>query len=182
MRTSRIAAGVGALALAASISAITIAGAPASAGNSCWADVTTGETLCVPAGQDLLAAVAAKGIQLVFEDDAVVAGREVAAGFGPSSAAAQTVVSIIYDDINYGGGSFVMSQSSTTSCAGWTFTYADLTTIGWNDRASSFRSYAGCSTTLWDNAGFGGTQIGPSGNLSSLGSMNDRGSSWRAAG
>jgi hypothetical protein len=89
--------------------------------------------------------------------------------------AAQTVIatSIIYDDINYGGGSLVMTASSCTAGI------PTLVTDGWNDRASSFKSYNGCLTALYQNINYGGTREGFSSSKASFGSQNDQGSSWK---
>ena len=152
------------------------------ASQSCWLDASTQESLCVPTGEDLIAAVQDEaGITLVIPTGTSVsghvltAGRNAAALLAPASTQVATVVSGIYDDVNYGGGSFFL----TTGGTGCNWTLTNLGTYGWNDRASSFKSFAGCHTALWQNINFGGTHIGYSTNVASFGSFNDQASSWR---
>jgi Peptidase inhibitor family I36 len=149
---------------------------------SCWVDVSTLQSLCVPTGQDLIAAVQDEdGVTIVVPTGTVVGGvthtaaRISAEAFSPAVADAATVVSGIYDDVNYGGGSLFLTAPS----AGCSWTLTNLGTFGWNDRASSFKSFAGCRTALYQNINFGGTHIGYSTNVASFGSFNDAASSWR---
>jgi hypothetical protein len=153
-----------------------------STSQSCWADVTTLRSLCVPAGGDLIAAVQDEaGVTLLVPVGTnlggvpVTAARVEASLFSPASANVDTVVSGIFDDVNYGGGSLYL----TATGAGCSWTLSNLGTFGWNDRASSFKSFAGCKTALYQNIGFGGTHIGYSTNLASFGSFNDQASSWK---
>ena len=149
---------------------------------SCWADLATQKSVCVPIGGDLIAAVQDEaGITLVAPVGTDVAGipltagRVAAAQFSPASANAATIVSEIFDDVNYGGGSLYL----TAPGAGCNWSISSLGTYGWNDRASSFKSFAGCKTALWQNDGFTGTHVGYSTNLAAFGSFNDQASSWR---
>jgi hypothetical protein len=149
---------------------------------SCWIDLSTNESLCVGEGVDLIAAVAEEaGVQISVPDDMPVGGftasrARAASTFAvANTAATKTVISAIYDDINYGGGTLVMTVNSGTGCG---YGFSNINSLGWGDRASSFRSYGGCETALFKNTGYTGTKIGYSGNKSSLGSMNDQASSW----
>ena len=149
---------------------------------SCWLDVSTLRSLCVPTGEDLVAAVQDEaGVALVLPTGTTVSGHTMTAARNaaellvPSSTQAATVVSGIFDDVNYGGGSLYLSAPGS-GCS-WTLT--NLGTFGWNDRASSFKSFAGCHTALYQNINFGGTHIGYSTNVASFGSFNDQASSWR---
>jgi hypothetical protein len=148
---------------------------------SCWMDATTGQSLCVPDGVDLVAAVEADtGVVIDIPEGTVVGGVETSSaqaklGLLSINAATTTkIVSAIYDDINYGGGTYVM----TASGAGCDWGISNLGNFGWNDRASSFKSYSGCKTALYKNINFGSTKIGFATNEASFGSMNDQGSSW----
>ncbi len=170
-----------------------IGGAPANASppdpsssdpssQSCWLDVATQQSLCVAAGEDLIAAVQNEaGVTLVVPTGTSVGGvtvtdgRNAALAFAPASTQVDTVVSGIYDDINYGGGSLFLS----TPGSGCSWSLSNLGSVGWNDRASSFKSFSGCHTALYQNINFGGTHIGYSTNLASFGSFNDQASSWR---
>ena len=147
---------------------------------SCWVDVSTQQSLCVAAGDDLIAAVQNDdGVTLVIPAGTNVGGltvsaaRSAAASLVPASAQTATVVSAIYDDINYGGGTLLLTGASCNSYI------SNLGTYGWNDRASSFKSFAGCDTALWQNISFGGTHVGYTTNDPSFGSFNDQASSWR---
>ncbi|GAA4481310.1 hypothetical protein GCM10023171_09580 [Microbacterium panaciterrae] len=146
---------------------------------TCWADLTTAQSLCVPTGTDLVTAVAeTTGIRLVVPDGTVIGGVvSERSQLKTPTVATSTVTGILYDDINYGGGSFVASSSGT--CSVGSYSFADLSPFGWNDRASSFRSYAGCSGAVYQNINFGGSTYGFVVNAPSLGSMNDQASSWR---
>jgi hypothetical protein len=145
-------------------------------------DVSTQQSLCVPSGDDLIAAVQDEaGITLSVPIGTSIggvqetAGRAAALALSPASATVDTVVSAIYDDINYGGGVFYLS----TPGSGCAWSLSNLVTYGWNDRASSFRSYNGCKTALYQNINFGGTHIGYAGSEASFGSFNDQASSWK---
>lgn len=151
------------------------ASAPAS-GYACWADLSTGLSLCVDEGVDLVAAVAREyGVRLAVPDGAIPGSLASSARLGSADprATASTVISVIYDNTSYGGGSYSLSVGS--GC-GWGHT--SLSSLGWNDRASSYRSFNGCSTALFANEGYTGTSTGYAGSASSLGGMNDQGSSW----
>jgi hypothetical protein len=148
---------------------------------SCWLDVSTEQSLCVPTGDDLIAAVQNEaGVTLIIpagttvSGEVLTTGRAAAALLVPASVQANTVVSAIYDDINYGGGSLLLSAPG----AGCSWSLSNLGTAGWNDRASSFKSFSGCKTALYQNINFGGTHVGYSTNLASFGSFNDQASSW----
>jgi hypothetical protein len=187
-RQSILAATLGTASLVAAFSLTggTVANASPPAGTSpdnstasCWIDSNTQQSLCVAAGQDLLAAVQEQdGVTISIPAGAVIGGQTVTAGRAAASllvsASAQTTiaVSILYDDINYGGGSTVMTGSSCNSGI------SNLGTYGWNDRASSFKSYNGCWTALWQNINYGGTYIGYAASDAAFGSFNDQASSW----
>ncbi|MDL2335611.1 MAG: hypothetical protein QFC55_06240 [Chloroflexota bacterium] len=51
-----------------------------------------------------------------------------------------------FDAVNYGGGSFTASLS-----------YSDLSTLGWDNRISSFKSLNGGRPKWWQNTNFTGT-------------------------
>jgi hypothetical protein len=149
---------------------------------SCWVDVSTLQSLCVPTGDDLIAAVQDEdGVTLVaptgtnIGGTTMTAGRQEASLLSVASTNVATIVSGIYDDVNYGGGSLFLTATSP-GCA-WTL--PNLGSFGWNDRASSFKSFAGCRTALYQNINFGGTHVGYSTNVASLPSFNDQASSWR---
>jgi hypothetical protein len=148
---------------------------------SCWVDLATKQSLCVPAGEDLLAAVQDEdGITVQVPAGTTIGGTVVSAARAasellvPASAQTETLVSALYDDVNYGGGSLFM----TAPGAGCDWYISNLATYGWNDRASSFKSFAGCDTALWQNINFTGTHVGYTTDDPSFGSFNDQASSW----
>lgn len=153
----------------------------AAAAQNCWIAIDTGESLCVDAGQDLVAAVAAeRGVRLVLPNDTEIGGRQDLAAL-PGITATSVALSTIYDDAGYGGGSYTMSVSNG-SCAAAAYGFTDLGPIGWDGRVSAYRSYAGCKTAVFSSTGYGGSSSGYAVNASSLGSMNDRAQSWRVSG
>jgi hypothetical protein len=148
---------------------------------SCWMDITTGQSLCVPNGVDLISTVEADtGLTIVIPSGLVVGNIKMAKGVSSASllstntTATSKVVSALYNDINYGGSTYLM----TADGAGCDWGISNLGNFGWNDRASSFKSYSGCLTAVYKDINFGGTQLGFSANKATFGSMNDAASSW----
>lgn len=86
------------------------------------------------------------------------------------------VLSIDYQDINFGGSSLAWLQSA--KCGSF---QASSMPSGWNDVISSVIASSGCATTLFENINFGGTQfrIAKNGSASTLGSFNDKASSQK---
>jgi hypothetical protein len=84
------------------------------------------------------------------------------------------VLSIDFQNSDFGGNSFVWYQ--TSKCG--SFQTASMPS-GWNDVISSVIAESGCATTLFWNANFGSPtyQIGRNGSAASLGSFNDQTSS-----
>lgn len=191
MKKSRFALSTLARVLLAAPLALIAAGAASAAPTAdepsyaCWVSGDTGKSVCVDQGEDLVLAVAEQaGTELLVPAHTLIGGvavssseRSIAAN-GIITPFAEVVISILYDDVNYGGGSFVMSYNNA-NCATTAYGYAQLGPYGWNDRASSFRSYAGCITAVFENINYGGASVGYQTNASSLGVMNDAASSWR---
>lgn len=156
--------------------------------NHCWVDGVTQESLCVDPGADLIAEVLRqKGVQIEAPEGTMIGGKpfraaEYDAVDARSGVVAQAayVVSIVYDNINYGGGSTAITGVST-GCSSYSYGYPSLGAIGWSGRVSSFRSFLNCRTAVFDNENYGGTRYGYVSNASQLGSMNDRADSWRVA-
>lgn len=92
----------------------------------------------------------------------------------PAAAATTYVLSIDFQNANYGGTSLAWYQS--TKCGAF---YAAAMPSGWNDTISSVIAYNGCATTLFHNASFAGSTyvIDKNGSASTLGSFNDEASS-----
>ncbi|WP_353808607.1 hypothetical protein [Agromyces sp. SYSU T00194] len=151
---------------------------------SCWIDFATDESLCVGEGEDLVAAVRDEaGVELSAPTGTIIGDREFeqpAVSRG-STAMLATVVGVLYDDINYGGGTLVFTGIPEGCTTGWAYGYTSLSSVGWNDRASSMRGYQGCRTAVFENENYVGSQFGYTPGNYFLGVMNDEASSWRLA-
>ncbi|HUJ05493.1 MAG TPA: hypothetical protein VLX31_05200 [Streptosporangiaceae bacterium] len=84
------------------------------------------------------------------------------------------VISIDYQNVNFGGSTLTWTQSS--KCG--TFSASSMPS-GWNDAISSVSASSGCATTLFWNIDFGSPTypIAKNGSKASLGSFNDETSS-----
>ena len=181
-----------ALGTAALVATLTLAGGSAAnastpapapsapAQTSCWLNADNGQSLCVPAGVDLISTVESEtGYTIEIPAGTPVGGLKVngaqasASLLSTNATATVKALSVLYDDINYGGGTYVMTG---TACGGG---IANIGNFGWNDRASSFKSFNGCLTAIYKDINYGGTRLGYYTNQSSFGSMNDQASSWR---
>jgi hypothetical protein len=147
---------------------------------SCWLNVDNGQSLCVPAGVNLISAVESEtGYTIDIPAGTPIGGANVngaqasASLLSTNSTAAVIALSALYDDINYGGGVYVMTGSG---CGGG---IANIGNFGWNDRASSFKSFNGCLTAIYKDINYGSTRLGYYTSKSSFGTMNDQASSWR---
>ena len=174
---------VATLTLAGGSAANAAAPAPAPATptqTSCWLDVDNGQSLCVPAGVNLISAVESEtGYTIDIPAGTPVGGVNVSGAqasaslLSTNSTSTVKALSALYDDINYGGGTYFMTG---TACGGG---IANIGDFGWNDRASSFKSFNGCLTAIYQNINYGGTRFGYYTYATSFGSMNDQASSWR---
>jgi hypothetical protein len=93
---------------------------------------------------------------------------------GAQSAATNFVLSIDYENSNFGGNDLTWTQ--TAKCGN--FQAASMPT-GWNDTISSVSAASGCATTLFWNNNFGSPTfpIAKNGSAASLGVFNDQTSS-----
>lgn len=152
-------------------------------GKHCFTSLDYGQSVCVENEDDLVAAVKEEtGLTLVEEG---AASRKTATSSTSSTArvastASAVLISRIYDDINYGGGSMSLAYSGA-NCASYTYGVPNLGDYGWNGRVSAFRSYNGCRTALWSGTGYTGSSYGYQSSASSLGSFNDDARSWRVS-
>jgi hypothetical protein len=171
--------GVG-IATAAVLASLLGAAAPASArtvtpaapkGNSCSLDLNSGALTCVPNGQDLNAAVLKEqGVRVLATAGARGAS---AAAVTPDSVESVFVLSQLYDDASYGGSYFQLTGPS--ACNGTSeWDYNNLGTVGWTGRVSSFKSFANCTTKVWQGTNETGAAYGYNVNAASLGAMNDQ--------
>jgi hypothetical protein len=152
---------VAAGALALAIVGLAGSGAQAAtptAHRSCSLDLGTGTTVCVPAGQDLNAAVLTQAhLRVVVPGGAV--GRTTSAVAVAESVQTVYVQAQLYSYSNYGGAMFQVTNSS--ACNGSTvYQLTDLANYGFDNDTDSFRSFNNCSTKLWDGANLSGTSYG----------------------
>lgn len=162
----------------------------AEAGNateSCWTDVSLNQSLCVPAESDLFAKVLEeKGVRIINTEPVVIGGELIPASAESHGALssreaaplAATVRAILYDDINYGGGSHVVTASGGCVAGAPELVIYSLHGLGWGDRASSFRTYAGCVGRMYSETGGGGATYGFTSTAPQLYALNDQGSSF----
>ena len=153
--------------------ALVLLAAPAQAetkdapGQSCWLDTGTGITRCFATEEALEGAVAASGRVLVEEED--VAARR------PAGLLASFVIARFYDGAGYTSSTFVITNPSSTVCAGAGMA-GDLPAF--NDRVSSYHSYFGCSTRIFANTGGGGASFGYFVDAASVGALDNLASSY----
>jgi len=86
------------------------------------------------------------------------------------------VLSIDYQNANFGGSTFTWVQSSPCG-----YYQTGSMPSGWNDVVSSVADYSGCATTLYWNANFGSPiyVIGVNASVANLGTFNDKTSSQK---
>ena len=83
---------------------------------------------------------------LAIDRDLDLASQAASNALNGAPAALTTSYVTWYETISYGGSSFTASTS-----------YSDLSTIGWDNRISSFKSLSGGRPKWWQNTGFTGT-------------------------
>ena len=134
--------------------ALVLIGAPAQAasggspGQSCWLDSGTGVVRCFTNDAELKSAVAAAGQVLVEEGSAARL---------PAGLRAVFVIARFYDGAGYTSGTFVVTNPSSTVCSSSSVS-GDLPAF--NDKVSSYHSYFGCTTKIFQNNGGGGASFG----------------------
>ncbi len=94
--------------------------------------------------------------------------------------ASSPLLGIEYDSIGYGGASLTLRGSGGPGCTdGYTYSFGNLGTYGWNDRAASARTYSNCVGVHYRDRSLGGPSVSVFGSSSSLGSLNNQVSSVR---
>jgi hypothetical protein len=157
--------------------ALALIAAPAQAdtkdtSEACWLDLGTGVTRCFDDEAALEGAVADSGSVLVEEDSAEAASLTADRSAGLRAA---YVIARLYDGASYTGGTFVITNPSSTICASSSVS-GNLPTF--NDRVSSFHSYLGCSTRIYEHNGSGGAAFGWFANAATVGALDNRASSF----
>lgn len=168
-----IAITIGLVAVAAPAQAASLADDP-KADKACWSAYKSDEVLCFDTFEEMLAGVEKKtGSPIIFEG----ADKGRAADGEASLLAGTYALVTLYADQNFAGGSYTMTDSNSATCSAYSYTINSMPS-GWNDRVSSFQSWATCKTRLSENTNQGGIQYGPIGSTTYVGSvMNDRASS-----
>ena len=95
---------------------------------------------------------------------------------GPATPSTTYVISIDFQNSNFGGSSLTWYESS--KCG--SFQISQMPS-GWNDVVSSVEAFSGCANTLYQNNNFGTPtfNIARNGSASGLGSFNDKTSSQK---
>jgi hypothetical protein len=135
---------------------------------SCWLDSDTGIVRCFDDEAALTDAVAATGHVLVEERSALSARQ-------PAGVLASFVIARFYDGGGYVGATWVVSSSSSTICTSGSVS-GDF--VGFNDRVSSFHSYFGCVTRIYQNTGGGGSFFGYVADAASVAPLDNQASSY----
>lgn len=144
------------------------------AGRSCSYDLGTKSLVCVNAGEDLNKAVLERQhVRVVVPSGA--RGVTVRSAAVPDGALTTYVQTQLFDDVDYGGSFFQITNSS--GCTGGTWYFGPLGDVGWSGRVSSFKSFSSCSTKLWQGTDYSGSSYGYTTSATSLGTMNDRANS-----
>lgn len=138
---------------------------------SCSFDLGTGSLVCVAVGEDLNQAVLEQQNLIVIAPSGA-RGATSSRAAAPAGALATTVQTQLYSDANYGGAYFQVTNSA--ACNGsTTWYYGPLSNVGWSSKVSSFKSFSGCSTKVWQGGNYTGASYGYAVNAASLGAMND---------
>lgn len=148
---------------------------PEAIAQSCSYDLGTTSLVCVAVGDDLNKAVLEQQNLLVIAPSGA-RGVTAQAAAAPAGVLATVVQSQVYADANYGGAYFQITNSA--ACNGsTTWYYGPLSDVGWANKVSSFKSFSGCSTKIWQGGNYTGASYGYSVNAPSLGALNDLGNS-----
>jgi len=153
--------------------ALVMSAAPAHAapsgrsGDACWLDSSTAVTRCFADEAALEAAVAESG-RILIEEDSLSARL-------PAGVLASFVLVRFYDGGSYTGATFVITNASSTACSGPAIT-GNLPAF--NDKVSSFHSYFGCSTRIFENNGSGGAWFGYVTDATGVGVLDNLASSY----
>jgi hypothetical protein len=153
--------------------ALLLVGAPAQAASkdspdACWLNADSGVVRCFSDEEALHAAVVKSG-SILIEEDSALAARP------PAGLRASFVIARFYDGGSYTGGTFVVSVGSSTACASGTVS-GDLSAF--NDKVSSFHSYYGCTTRIFQNSGGGGSFFGYIADAASVAPLDNQASSY----
>jgi hypothetical protein len=137
---------------------------------ACWVDTDRDVTQCFASAGAMQDAVRAQtGGTLV---------RQTSALARPAAVLAIYVIADLYTNASYGGTVTSITSGSSTICTTGTGKLGNLSGVS-NNSTSSFKSYLGCVTTLYDGTGQSGSSYGPAVNAAGLGAFNDLASSYK---
>ncbi len=144
---------------------------------SCWTNVDTGESGCFTTGTETpeQAIADATGTNVVAAPTGELSADVVTTPDGVEGTATSYLLTARVDSTNQGGNSSSYFTMDSGICSGLINEFPSLPDF--NDKAESFQSFNGCSTTLWQDNGFSGTQFGPAVSSNNLGSFNNKASS-----
>jgi hypothetical protein len=134
---------------------------------------TPGSPVCFARFDDAISFATGSQVHLVDAESSRLVTPDELAGASPLTG---LPISIMYADAGYGGASFTWTGTACTT----THSYAEPSMpSGWNDRVSSMHVYQNCNNTLYADISYGGASVssGRNGSESSLGALNDKGSS-----
>lgn len=164
------------LAGAASLALVSTAPAQAAETQSCWVNVDTGETSCFDSSIDTFDKIAEDtGLPVVAVQTGTAARSAAAKAATPLATAASYIITVGYEGLSYSGANIAYYTTNPAICSGASYSYATLG--AWNDRFQSIDSYNGCTTTLYQDANFGGPAYGPVGSSTNIGNMRSQASS-----
>jgi hypothetical protein len=158
--------------------ALLFAGGPAFAADSaradsgdevCWSEPQNGDLQCFADEAALSEAVFEQTGTILVDEESSFASRSSA------GLLATYVLARLYEDPSYGGSTYVVWSSSSTTCNGgskW-----ENIAAAFNDRVSSFRSYFSCTTRIYEDANLGGSWFGYSINAPGVGALDNEASS-----
>jgi hypothetical protein len=158
VRLPRIILVSAAVAVALVVPASPALAAESAAGDYCWENLDTAEVHC-------------------FDTESELAADLAPQTFARSAAATMYTLATWYEDTNYGGTYFVTRSSNSSLCLTGSTTLNFSS--GWNNRVSSYKTWYGCAGTIYDGTSGTGSSFGPSTAASSVGSMNDKATSFR---
>ncbi len=169
---------LGTVAIATPASAST-GSAPAASDEACWLNADTGALRCYDDEEAFGEAIEARGITLDDSLKASSTAKSTTSGTATAAAAAATYYTLarFYADTGYTGAVTIITTTRSAMCDG--YSYTGNLSGSWNDRVSSFKAYDGCRARLYTNEYQDGTFFAAATSASSLGSMNDKASSYK---
>ena len=155
--------------------ALTLVASPATADEApasdyCWQNADTGSTQCFADEAALDSAIETQTHSVLAEPG--TSARSMA------QLLTTYTLATWYEDSSYGGAFTKTTSSNSAACSGAGQINLNFA-AAWVDRVSSFKTWHGCSGTLFANTGQGGASYGSFTAAPSVGALNDIASSYR---